>query len=140
MMEPSTAQGFGAISKQNQWSAGAEKAISRIGPTVRIKGEVTADEDLLILGSVEGVIEHDHTLTVHAQGTVKAEIKAREVFIEGNVEGNVYGTSRVRIEECGALTGNVFRQKYQASAQATHNAERAQQQRAKDLASPPEYR
>ncbi|MEZ5559845.1 MAG: polymer-forming cytoskeletal protein [Pseudomonadales bacterium] len=77
-------------------------------PTVRIKGEVSAEEDLTIMGQVEGLIDHDRVLTIHARGVVKAEIKAREVFVQGTVEGNLYGTARVRVEETGRVTGNVL--------------------------------
>lgn len=108
MMEPSSAQESGATSEHDPRSAGAETTTSRIGPTVNIKGVVTAEEDLLILGKVEGVIAHDQILTIHAQGAVKADIKAREIFIEGTVDGNVYATGRVRIEDCGSVNGDVL--------------------------------
>jgi cytoskeletal protein CcmA (bactofilin family) len=81
---------------------------SLIGPTVVIKGELSAEEDLLIMGRVEGFIDHSQTVTIHAKGTVAAEVKAREVLVEGSVKGNVYGTQRVEIAETGQVTGNVY--------------------------------
>ena len=81
---------------------------SLIGPTVVIKGEVTAEEDLLVRGRVEGFIDHSATVTVHAEGTVAAEVKAKEVLVEGTVDGNVYGTERVQIAETGHVNGNVY--------------------------------
>ncbi|MGD8830904.1 MAG: polymer-forming cytoskeletal protein [Pseudomonadales bacterium] len=79
-----------------------------IGPTVVIKGEVTAEEDLLVMGRVEGFIDHSRIVTVHADGVVAAEVKAQEVLIEGTVDGNVYGTKRVEIAQTGRVNGNVF--------------------------------
>ncbi len=81
---------------------------SMIGPTVVIRGEVVAEEDLLVKGRVEGFIDHSATVTVHAEGTVAAEIKAQEVLVEGTVDGNVYGTRRVQIAESGRVNGNVY--------------------------------
>ena len=81
---------------------------SLIGSTVKIKGELTAEEDLVVRGRVEGVIEHDQTLTVDADGTLDAEVKAREVIVEGTVNGNLYGTSRVQIAETARVNGNVY--------------------------------
>lgn len=81
---------------------------SLIGPTVVIKGEVTAEEDLLVKGRIEGFIDHSQTVTIHAEGTVAAEVKAREVLVEGTVDGNVYGTQRVQIAETGNVNGNVY--------------------------------
>lgn len=81
---------------------------SLIGPSIVIKGELTAAEDLLIMGRVEGVIDHDQTLTVHADGVVRGEVKAKNILVEGSVEGNLYATERVRIEPTGRMTGDVF--------------------------------
>jgi len=81
---------------------------SVIGPTLVIKGEVTAEEDLLIMGRVEGKIDHNQTLTIHAEGSVKAAVKAKEIQVDGSVEGNMYGTQRVKICETGQVVGNVY--------------------------------
>lgn len=81
---------------------------SVIGPTVVIKGEVTAEEDLLVKGRIEGFIDHSQTITIHAEGTVAAEVKAEEVLVEGTVDGNVYGTKRVQIAATGNVNGNVY--------------------------------
>jgi cytoskeletal protein CcmA (bactofilin family) len=81
---------------------------SLIGPTVVIKGEVSAEEDLLVRGRVEGFIDHSATVIVHKEGTVAAEVKAKEVLVEGTVDGNVYGTQRVQIAESGNVNGNVY--------------------------------
>jgi cytoskeletal protein CcmA (bactofilin family) len=81
---------------------------SVIGATLVIKGELTAEEDLLVRGTIEGKIDHNHTLTVHPDGTLRASVKAREVMIEGTVEGDIYGTERVKICETGSVVGNVY--------------------------------
>jgi cytoskeletal protein CcmA (bactofilin family) len=81
---------------------------SLIGPTVVIKGELRAEENLMVMGRIEGFIDHSKTVTIHAQGTVAAEVKAQEVLVEGTVDGNVYGTKRVQIAETGNVNGNVF--------------------------------
>lgn len=89
--------------------AAADDAVeSVIGPTLVIKGEVTAEEDLLIMGRVEGKIDHNQTLTIHAEGSVKAAVKAKEIQVDGSVEGNMYGTQRVKICETGQVVGNVY--------------------------------
>ncbi len=107
-----------AGSRTNSWQPGYDARSgpssststgqSLIGSTVVIRGEVTAEEDLLVRGRVEGFIDHSATVTVHAQGTVAAEVKAREVLVEGTVDGNVYGTERVQIAETGNVNGNVY--------------------------------
>ena len=80
---------------------------SVIGPTLVVRGEITADEDLLVRGRVEGTISHNQTLTVHQQGTVVAAVRAKEIHVEGSVEGDLFGTQRVKVCETGKVTGNV---------------------------------
>jgi len=80
---------------------------SVIGPTLVVRGEITAEEDLLIRGRVEGSISHNQTLTVHQEGTVVAAVRAKEIHIEGSVEGDLFGTQRVKVCETGKVTGNV---------------------------------
>jgi cytoskeletal protein CcmA (bactofilin family) len=80
---------------------------SVIGPTLIVRGEITAEEDLLVRGRVEGTISHDQTLTVHQHGTVVAAVRAKEIYVEGSVEGDLFGTQRVKVCETGKVEGNV---------------------------------
>lgn len=81
----------------------AAAAGSLIGPSIVIKGELTAAEDLLIMGRVEGIVDHDQTLTVHADGVVCGEVKAKNILVEGSVQGNLYAMERVRIDATGRM-------------------------------------
>jgi hypothetical protein len=59
--------------------AGAPSSTNQsvIGPTLIVRGEITAEEDLLIRGRVEGTISHDQTLTVHREGTIVAVVRKK---------------------------------------------------------------
>jgi cytoskeletal protein CcmA (bactofilin family) len=81
---------------------------SVIGPSVVIKGEISAEEDLMVMGRVEGTIDHNQRLTIHADGVINASIKAQEITVEGTVHGNIYGTKRVKICATAQVDGNVF--------------------------------
>ena len=57
-----------------------------IGPSIKIKGEISGDEDLLIQGRVEGSINlQAHEVVVGESGQVSADITARTVKIDGRV-------------------------------------------------------
>ena len=111
MSEPTEIQ---AAADQPHWRPGQHSATpsasgqSLIGPTVVIRGAVTAAEDLLVKGRIEGFIDHSQSITIHAEGTIAAEVKAQEVLVEGTVDGNLYGTRRVQIAQTGKVTGNVY--------------------------------
>lgn len=86
-------------------SAAANRSV--IGPTLVVRGEVTAEEDLLVRGRIEGTIDHNQTLNVHREGTVEAVVRAKEIHVEGTVKGDLFGTQRVNVCETGKVVGNV---------------------------------
>jgi cytoskeletal protein CcmA (bactofilin family) len=78
-----------------------------IGPSMTIKGEIRAREELLVDGEVEGQLESQSLLTVGPNGKVRGNIKAREVAIFGSVRGNVVVAEKIAIREQGSLIGDI---------------------------------
>ena len=73
-----------------------------------LRGDLSGKEDLLIEGQFEGTISlHEHCLTVGPHGQVKAEIHARQVVIQGTVNGNVTARERVEIRKSGNVVGDL---------------------------------
>ena len=81
---------------------------SVLGPTLRFKGELSAQEDLIVQGSVEGSITHTQSLTMGTDGSMKGDIRARVIVIDGKVEGDLYATESVIIRATAKVKGNVF--------------------------------
>ena len=81
---------------------------SVLGPTLKFKGELTAEEDLLIQGRVEGSIKHTSTLRIGAEGTVKANVTAEYISVEGKVKGDLTGNSSVKVHEGAEIEGNIY--------------------------------
>jgi cytoskeletal protein CcmA (bactofilin family) len=80
---------------------------SVLGPTLRFKGELHADEELLIKGKIEGSITHTQRLTVCAEGIVKANIRAQMIAIEGTVDGDLQAEKSVQVKESARVNGNI---------------------------------
>lgn len=79
-----------------------------IGRSIVLKGEMSANEDLLIEGQFEGTVNlQDHCLTIGANGKVKAEIQARQVIILGSVNGNVNARDKIEVRKTGNVTGDL---------------------------------
>ncbi len=79
-----------------------------IGQSIRIKGELTGNEDLTIEGRVEGDIRlKDHNLIIGTNGRVKAEVFAKNITIMGEIHGNVHADEKVEISKSGKLRGNI---------------------------------
>jgi cytoskeletal protein CcmA (bactofilin family) len=85
-----------------------KRKTSVIGPTLKFKGELSANEDLIIEGEIEGTIAHEgKNLTVGKEGRVTADIAAKTVEIYGRVRGNVHGEDVVKLAKTAEVIGNV---------------------------------
>ncbi|HEV3208305.1 MAG TPA: polymer-forming cytoskeletal protein [Terriglobales bacterium] len=83
-----------------------------IGRSVVIKGEVSGSESLYVDGRIEGTVNFaDNRITIGRNGSVAANISAREVVILGKVQGNIQCTDRLDIRSEGSLTGDVITQR-----------------------------
>ncbi len=78
-----------------------------IGPQVRINGELSGEEDVVIEGRVEGKVTVTKSLRVGQNAQVNAEIRAHSVVIAGRVVGNVTAVERIEILPSGSLEGNI---------------------------------
>jgi cytoskeletal protein CcmA (bactofilin family) len=88
--------------------ATADRATGWLGSSLHVKGEITGTEDLLIDGSVEGLIQLDERkLTVGTTAKLAADINARDVVVYGYVKGNVRATGRIEIKKDGLVIGNL---------------------------------
>jgi cytoskeletal protein CcmA (bactofilin family) len=84
------------------------RAAACISQGIRIKGEVSGSEDLFVDGQVEGKLSLSNgSLTVGPNGSVKADLNAREVIVRGTVEGKVSGRDRVQLWSTGRVNGEV---------------------------------
>jgi cytoskeletal protein CcmA (bactofilin family) len=115
MLQPSDSQKSQSSSNQSFPPA---KAVSvpvdqaTIGRSLVVKGEITGSESLYIDGKVEGSIAlSDSRVTIGRNGSVAANISAREVVILGKVHGNIQVTDRLEIRSEGSLTGDVITQR-----------------------------
>lgn len=83
--------------------------VSVIGPTLVFKGELSADEDLVIEGTIEGTIaHHKKNLTVGKQGRVAADIHASSVLVEGTLHGNIHSDGLVSLAKSAVVEGDIF--------------------------------
>ena len=95
-----------ASSQRGTSSAPRDKAV--IGPSIHIDGDLRGEEDLLIEGEVSGTVNlRSNSLTIGAQGKVRADVYANSIYVEGLMEGDLYGTERVHIRKSAQVKGNV---------------------------------
>src|SRR5277367_1533792 len=79
-----------------------------IGKAVKIVGQIFTKEDLYVDGDVEGTIEsQENKVTIGPNGRVQASIRARDVIILGQVQGNVETSDKVDIRKDAKLVGDI---------------------------------
>lgn len=80
-----------------------------IGAKIRFVGELVGEEDLLIQGHIEGTVDlKGNALTIGKQGVVKANVLAKTVTIEGQVNGDVFGEEKILVKSTSNVTGNLI--------------------------------
>jgi cytoskeletal protein CcmA (bactofilin family) len=85
----------------------ATERVSVLGPTLHFKGELHADEEVLIKGRIEGSITHSQRITVCPEGTVTANVRAQVIVVEGTVQGDLTAEKSVMVRETAKLRGNI---------------------------------
>ena len=85
-----------------------ENGSARIGKSVVVRGEVKGGEDLIIDGRVEGTITlTESRLTIGASADVAADLAARDILIQGHVQGNIVASGRVELRAGSHVEGDV---------------------------------
>lgn len=96
----------GAVGRPAETMRASNGAV--IGSSLVIKGEVTGNEDLFIHGQIDGKVTlNKNSVVVGREGRVKADIYARSIRVEGQVNGDLYGEGEVIIHKSGQVRGNI---------------------------------
>jgi cytoskeletal protein CcmA (bactofilin family) len=74
---------------------------------LKIKGDITADDNITIEGTVEGTIVSTRDVVVGPEGRVRANVRGATVTISGKVHGNIEATNKVELTSTGQLEGNI---------------------------------
>jgi cytoskeletal protein CcmA (bactofilin family) len=86
----------------------AENSPARIGKTIVIRGEIQGQEDLVVDGNLEGTVNlAENRLTVGPSANVAADIIAKDVLVQGRVQGNVVASGRVELRAGCNLEGDI---------------------------------
>jgi cytoskeletal protein CcmA (bactofilin family) len=79
-----------------------------IGGSLRFTGDISGEEDLLVMGSLEGTVTvKSSTVTVGRGGTIKGNVYAKNIIVEGDVHGDLLGGEQVIVRKTGLVRGNI---------------------------------
>lgn len=79
-----------------------------IGPSIQIEGTLRGQEDVFVEGEISGTVQlQSNTLTVGTTGRIRADVYAHTVFVEGAMEGDLFGAEQVIIRKSAKVRGNI---------------------------------
>ncbi len=79
-----------------------------IGHSVKIHGDLSGSEDLVINGTVEGTIDfRESDIIVGEKGKVNANVTAKNIIVYGEVKGELRGSEQVSIKPSGRVVGDI---------------------------------
>jgi cytoskeletal protein CcmA (bactofilin family) len=79
---------------------------SRLGPGLRIKGEISGGENLTVDGAIDGLIQVEGgKVTIGAGARIAADILAVEIVVYGEVKGNLCARDRIEVKKDGSVLG-----------------------------------
>jgi cytoskeletal protein CcmA (bactofilin family) len=81
---------------------------SYLGSGLRIKGDITGNEDLKLDSTVDGLVSiGGFRLTVGPAAHLNANIVAREAVISGQVKGDISACDRIEIKKSASIVGDI---------------------------------
>lgn len=78
-----------------------------IGKGVVVEGVLNSQGDVQINGQFSGEIDMAGDLIIGEHAKVKAEIEATNIYVAGEVEGNISAKEKLEILETGRVNGDV---------------------------------
>lgn len=78
-----------------------------IGAGVKVKGTLASDGDVTIDGELKGGVKTNGNLVIGVNGSVEANVSARNVKVAGHLLGNVKSDGETVITGTGKVKGNI---------------------------------
>ena len=87
---------------------GDMERIAEIGASIVIKGDLTAQENVVISGRVEGSISvENHSVTIRPGAELAADIDARVVVVGGQVTGTISAAETIELQRSAQVEGEI---------------------------------
>jgi cytoskeletal protein CcmA (bactofilin family) len=80
---------------------------SVIAAGLSIEGKITGSGHVRVAGKFKGDIQVEGNLHVDVGARVEGQVRASEVVISGELQGNIDGARRVELQQGGVITGDV---------------------------------
>jgi len=83
------------------------KTATVIGQGIHVQGEITGSASIEVWGSIEGISGTEGLFWVREGGTVRGEVAATNVVVEGEVDGRISAEKKVELRPTCKVRGDV---------------------------------
>ena len=111
------------------------KDTTYLGQKLTIKGTVSGDGNVIILGQLEGKFDLKGELTIAEPAIVRGEIRAGLISVKGRAEGTVVAHNKLHLESSARVSGNIHARTISMLEGAQMDGEMAMSSNAGSLAS-----
>ena len=81
---------------------------TEIGASIIVRGELSAREDIVISGRVEGTVQCEGQLvTIKPGASIEADALAREIVVAGRVGGSLSAKERISLQGTADVKGQL---------------------------------
>jgi cytoskeletal protein CcmA (bactofilin family) len=84
-----------------------ESKESLISADLTIEGKIEGNGNIRIAGRFKGDVQVQGNLTIENGAHLTGQVRAKQVIVGGELQGNIEGAGRVEILETGVLVGDV---------------------------------
>lgn len=85
----------------------AQKETTYFGKNLKIKGRVSGNGNVIILGSLDGEFNLKGRVKIAQPAKIKGEVKADVISVNGNVRGSLVAQERVHLDQTARIEGQI---------------------------------
>ncbi|XOU94393.1 MAG: bactofilin family protein [Candidatus Kerfeldbacteria bacterium] len=78
-----------------------------IGSSVKVDGNFKSDGNIIVDGIVQGSLKTKSNLTIGSTAKIKAEVTANNLYLSGEIRGNVKVNEKAELKSSAKIIGNL---------------------------------
>ena len=88
-------------------TASSPKETTYFGKNLKIKGRVSGNGNIIILGALDGEFNLKGRVKIAPSAKIKGEVKADVISVDGNVQGSLVAHERVHLDQTARIEGQI---------------------------------
>jgi len=92
---------------QRRETGSSQKETTYFGRNLKIKGRVSGNGNIIILGGLEGEFNLKGRLKIAQPANIKGEVKADVISVDGNVKGSLVAQKRIHLDQTARIEGKI---------------------------------